>query len=326
MSDTGSAAPAAPAAPSSPESSGASEVVDSGVEASEGESFEEVASEEGGEEVPKVDAKADKKAKDALKRKFKIKVDGEEFEEDLDLGDEEAIKKHLQMSKAAQKRMQEKSAIEKDMRQLLEVLKNDPDSVLEELGFDLDAHAQKRLQRKLDEMQKSPEQKEKEKFEAELKAAKEEAEQLKKEKEELDFQRMQEKYRQQFDQELDQALSSEPDLPKNSYVIKRITDLMIFAMENKMPNVKIKDIIPIVKQEIYSEWNTMFDNFSEDQLEKAWGKKNIDRVRKALMKKNKQAPVTPTQVPQTGKSDVKTEDKGKEKLNMKDFFRTVGSK
>jgi hypothetical protein len=275
---------AAPAAAPTPSSSGEASV-DTSV-ASEGvESTEEIV-DDGADlnlEEQAGDSKAVKKAKEALKRKFKLKVDGEEFEEELDLGDEEAIKKHLQMSKVSQKRMQEKAQIEKDMRQLLEILKNDPDSVLAELGIDPDEHAKKRLQRKLDEMQKSPEQKEKEKFEAELKAAREEAEKLKKEKEDLSFQQMQEKYRQEFDRDLDQALSSDPDLPKNPYVIKRVTDLMIFAMENKMPNVKIKDIIPIVKTEIYNEWNQMFDNFSEEQLEKAWGTKNIDRVRKALL-------------------------------------------
>jgi hypothetical protein len=319
MSDTAAVAAA------TPPSANSTDTTNLNATAQTTETTEEVV-DEGSDLVADTVTEAQKAAEKSLKRKYKLKVDGEEFEEEFDLGDDESIKKHLQMSKAAQKRMQEKSQIEKDMRQLLEILKTDPDSVLQELGIDPDEHAKKRLQRKLDEMQKSPEQKEKEKFEAELKASREESANLKKEKEEADFLRMQEKYRQEFDKELDTALSSDPDLPKNAYVIKRITDLMIFAMENKMPNVKMKDIIPIVKQEIYTEWNQMFDNFSEDQLEKAWGKKNIDRVRKALMKRQKQAPVTPAQVVQTGKAEVSAQEKPKEAISMKNFFKTIGSK
>lgn len=265
------------------------------------------------------------KAAKSAKRKYKLKVDGEDFEEEFDASNEEEVVKALQLRKVANKRMGEKAQIEKDMRQLLEILKNDPDSVLQELGIDPDEHAKKRLQRKLDEMQKSPEQKEKEKFEAELKAAKEEADKLRKDKEQSDFQRMQDKYRQQFDVELDDALSGDPDMPKNSYVIKRITDLMIFAMENKMPGVKVKDIVPIVKQEIYGEWQQMFDNFTEDQLEKAWGKKNIDRVRKALLKKQRTVTPTAQTVQQTGASETKSqENQGVKKEKMKDFFSKIG--
>lgn len=264
--------------------------------------------------------------KQALKKKYKLKVDGEEFEEDFDPSNEEEVIKALQLRKVANKRMNEKAQIEKDMRQLLDILKNDPDSVLQELGIDPDEHAKKRLQRKLDEMNKSPEQKEKEKFETELKAAREEADKLKKEKEDIDFQRMQERYREQFDKELEEALDGDPDMPKNAYVIKRVTDLMIFAMENKMPGVKVKDIVPVVKQEIYKEWQQMFDNFSEDQLENAWGKKNIDRVRKALLKKQRSAtPNAQTVAQQTGQSEIKTqESQGVKKEKMKDFFSKLG--
>ena len=42
-----------------------------------------------------------------LKKKLKLKVDGQEIEEEVDFNDEEGLKKHLQKSKAFDKRLKE---------------------------------------------------------------------------------------------------------------------------------------------------------------------------------------------------------------------------
>jgi len=50
-----------------------------------------------------------------LKKKLKIKVDGEEFEEELDFNDEEGLKRHIQKAKAFDKRAKEFSKYKADV-------------------------------------------------------------------------------------------------------------------------------------------------------------------------------------------------------------------
>jgi Txe/YoeB family toxin of Txe-Axe toxin-antitoxin module len=85
--------------------------------------------------------------KEAERRKYKLKVDGQEFEEDLN-DDEIAIR--LQKARAAERRMQESAEVKKAARQLFEDLKRDPWSVLSspEFGVDLEQIAEQRLAEK----------------------------------------------------------------------------------------------------------------------------------------------------------------------------------
>lgn len=65
-------------------------------------------------------------------KKFKLKVDGEEFEQEFDLSDEESLKTHFQLSLAAKKRMAEASRQKQEITQILNQLKNDPFSLLKD--------------------------------------------------------------------------------------------------------------------------------------------------------------------------------------------------
>ena len=64
------------------------------------------------------------------KKKFKIKVDGNEEEMELDLNDEASLVRHLQMSKAASKRMNEAALTRKQAADFINALQNDPMRVL----------------------------------------------------------------------------------------------------------------------------------------------------------------------------------------------------
>lgn len=70
-------------------------------------------------------------AAQATKRRFKLKVDGAEIEEEL--GDEE-IAVRLQKGRAAEKRMQEAAAVRKQFQELKELAKTDPTLLLKELA------------------------------------------------------------------------------------------------------------------------------------------------------------------------------------------------
>ncbi len=273
----------------------------------------------------------DKAVKEAaaksLKERFKLKVDGEEFEEEIDWNDKERIKRALQMERVANKRMSEKANIDKDMRQLVSLLQTQPDAVLAELGHDVEKFAQDVLNRKLEEMQKSPEQKEKEAMQKELERLRKEAEGSKKAQEEAEMLRERQLAIVDYDNQIDEALANNPDLPKNSYVVKRIADLMMFALQNNMPNITVKDIVPVLKKEIHSEWGDMFSQMPEDILERVVGKDNINRVRKAVVKKQKEVAATAKNVLSTGGDDRQSEaDKAKKKETLNDFLKSLGKR
>ena len=139
------------------ESSSFEEGSDSSEEFSSNESIEEQLSDQPG------DSEEVKEAKAELRRKFKIKVDGEELEEEIDLSDEEAIIRKLQLAAVAQKRMQEKALYEKkygqldkDIRSFFEILKNNPREILEDpnLNIDLKQLAEQILNEEIEEAQK----------------------------------------------------------------------------------------------------------------------------------------------------------------------------
>lgn len=277
-----------------------------------------------GEDIIAEAAKTPEVAK-SLKKLFKLKVDGEEFDEEFDPSDDEAVKKHLQMSKVAQKRMNETAQVQKDMKELVKLLQTTPDAVLAELGINVEEFATNVLNKKLDDMKKSPEQKELEKLREEAQKERGEKEKLKQEKEQSDMLRLQEKARQEFNDELKAALENEPDLPQNAYVTKRVADLMIFALENNI-KATVKEILPIVKKEIHSEWFDMFSKMPEDVLHRVVGPDNFTRVRKSILKKQKEAGTTPQSIVSTGISDTKNVQKEKEKVKASAFFNSLGRK
>lgn len=103
----------------------------------------------------------------STKKKFNLKVDGKDEQLELDLANEEELKKHLQMSRAAQKRMQQFSEYEKGVKGLFETLKNDPLKVLSDPRLGIPDAVRKKLaesiiNNEIEEMQKSPEQRKRE--------------------------------------------------------------------------------------------------------------------------------------------------------------------
>lgn len=269
--------------------------------------------------------KGDISPKDAqsLKKKLILKVDGEEFEEEIDFSNDEELKKHYQKSKAFDKRAKEFSSYKSQVDQLLKMLEEDPESVLEKMGKDVDSLAEKRLTRKIEEMKKSPEQIEKEKMEKELKDLREEKKKSKETAEQFELERMRNEHAQQIETDISTALDSTKSIlpKKNALVLQRISATMLMAMKNGYPDVTAKDVIPLVEKQWREELNEFFSVIPEETIEKLVGKDNLDRVRKTRVAQNKAKTLTAKQLvsqPAGQKIDV---DAPKTKIKMKDFFR-----
>jgi hypothetical protein len=259
-----------------------------------------------------------------LKKKLMLKVDGQEYEEEIDFNDEENLKKHLQKSKAFDKRLQEFSSYKSQVDQLLKMLEEDPESVLEKMGKDVDSLAEKRLSRKIEEMKKSPEQLDKEKMENELKELREEKKKAKESADKSELERMRNEQAQQIESDISSALDSAKSIlpKKNPMVLQRISATMLLAMQNGYKDVTAKDVIPLVEKQWREELNQFFSVLPEDTIEHLVGKSNLDRVRKTRVAQKKVQTTTAKQLTAQSSPGNKDEsDQPKQKMRMKDFFR-----
>lgn len=259
-----------------------------------------------------------------LKKKFKIKVDGEESEEELDFSDEESVKKHLQKSRAFDKRVKDFSSYKSQVEQMLQLLQTDPEGALEKLGIDVDNLSEKRLSRKIDEMKKSPEQIEREKMEKELEDLRSERKKLNEAKEQAELEKLRNEAATQIQDDISGALTNAKSiLPKNNpLVMQRIAQTMMFAMKNGYPQVTAKDVIPLVEKQWKEEMNQLAASLDEDALEQLVGKANLDKYRKArIQKKSPVKTETAKQVVKdTGSKKSELAPKDQIKRNFKDVF------
>lgn len=93
-------------------------------------------------------------------RKYKLKVDGEEFEEEIDLNDESAITTKLQLAAAAKKRMTEAVDQKRKAYEIIKAFEDNPETMLQRLGPKGREIAEKFLLEQIKGEMLSPEEKE----------------------------------------------------------------------------------------------------------------------------------------------------------------------
>lgn len=267
---------------------------------------------------------SEKEVKNLIKE-FQLKVNGKVINKKIDLSDENALKNELQLSAAARQAMQETANLKKFYESEVSRLKQDPFSVLAELGLDPDQLAEMRIQQRIEEMKKSPEQIERERIQAELQAAREEANRLKAEREAEQFEKLKDQAAAQIETEIEQALDSHKTLPKSRHIVKRIADSMLWAINNGYDDVTAEDVMPLVEKEWREEMSRLMDDSPEDVLEQLIGQRNIERLRAKRL--NAMATTkTANSVKPTAASVQKQEDKPREKIKQRDFFKALGKK
>jgi len=330
MSDVVNSAPAAaaPAAETSQVTENSQESQE--LEASEELDGEELESSEESEESKNEDKKLDakkktkeeeKKALEKRIKKLKLKVDNKEFEEEVNLDDDEYLTRQLQLAKMGQKRAQEKAELESEFRKFFEALQNDPMSVLaQEFQMNPEELIESYINKQLEQAKKSPEQLEKEKLEAELKAIREEREREKEELRQRELERITQQEYERMDTLFDQAFSKS-DIPRNEYFVKKVSDYMIEAIEAGY-DVTPEDVIPLVKEELHNEIKQMFQVLPEEMVEQLLGDQVLTKLRKRRIAKAKesQSAVAKPKVEDTGAKNVDKDNKPKEKVSFKDFF------
>jgi hypothetical protein len=250
--------------------------------------------------------------------------DEREIEEDLpfDIPDDpeavEYMKRQLQMARMGTKRAQEYAQLEKEIRQLITEGSKNPRQLLKELNIDERELARQIIEQEIENAQKSPEQLEKERIEEELKALKEEREREKQSFEQKEFERLQEQAYEKYDQQMTMALEKS-NLPKEPYVVKKIADYMLVALQEGY-DVSADDVIPLVKQELEKDIQTLINAMPDEALEQFLGKQRLANFRKKNLAKAKEAVAVSSAkaVKDTGgKTSAKEPEK---KMSYKDFF------
>lgn len=261
--------------------------------------------------------------KKSNKKKLKIKVDGKEEDYEFDPDNEEEIRKHLQLSRAAQKRMAEMAEMKKDVSELIQRINKDPLSFLGDkdngLGMNVEDLVRQYVEQRLADAEKSPEQLKAEATERELQRIKAERESEKTERERERAEAALQNEIIRYDNMITKTLENSEFKKPTPYVVKKMSDYLILAIENGI-DATTDDILPIVRDEIQSEIRELINTAPEEVIEAWFGKEFFNRMRKKNVAKAKQAPVHASSIKDTGVKSGKPE-KEAEKISYKQFFK-----
>jgi hypothetical protein len=295
---------------------------------------QEVESQEGSEETPeapeanKAQTAAEKKAEAKRIKQLKLKVDKQEYTEELpfELPDDpkaiEYMTRQLQMARMGTKRAQDFASLQKQVERFFDEFRKNPRKVLSDptLGVDLKQIVKEYIEEEISNSQKSPEQVEKEKLESRLRELEDERKREKEDWEKREMERLQEQAMERYDIQISTALEKS-DLPKSPYVIKKITDYMMLGLQNDV-DVTADDVIPLVREEIQHDLREMFGVMPEEVIENIIGKDVLGKLRKKNVAKAKATQTAPVnkQVKDVGAQKPKENKEPAKKMSYKDFF------
>jgi hypothetical protein len=260
----------------------------------------------------------------SMKKKLKLKVNGVEEDVEFDMNDEAALIRELQKSRAFDKTAKESAQFKSQVDQAFALLQQDPEAFMEKMGINVDDLAEKRINKRVEEMKKSPEQLEQEKLQKELEQLRQEKKAAEEARKKADDDRLRNTAAAQIENDITEALDAGKSfLPKKSpWVLRNISQYMIMAIQNGYPQVTAKDVLPLVEKKYQEEMAELFSVSSEDMMEKLIGKENLNRYRKSVISKKKAGPAAPNKprIEDTGTTRKEEKQEEKPKYRMKDIF------
>jgi hypothetical protein len=233
----------------------------------------------------------------STKRKLKLKVDGQEEDFEFDPDNTEEMTRHFQMSKMSQKRAQEAAGLRQQIEKIGDYLaqakgdKKKLRSLIKELGGDEKELAAAIIEEEIANSQKSPDQLQREKLEAELKELKDHNEREKNARTAAELERLTAQEVERYDVLVSQALETS-GLPKKPFVVKKMTDYMLLALEAGI-DLHPNEIINIVRGEVESDIQDLFSVAPEELIEKLVGKEILGKLRKKNVAKARAPGIVP---------------------------------
>jgi len=220
---------------------------------------------------------------------LKLKIDGQEYDEQLpfevDENNKEQIeylKRHLQMSKVSQKRMNEAAMTRKQAESFIEALQNDPMKVLSNpklMGEEKFAKlAEEFLSKKLQDQMMSPEERNHRDREEKLKRYEEQEQSSKKDAETKQIEELQNHYQESYTKTITEALETS-SLPKNPFTVKRMAQLLQQNIKHGL-DLEPKYLAQLVKEDYQKELASLIGNSNPEQIIAMFGEDTVNKLRK----------------------------------------------
>jgi hypothetical protein len=240
------------------------------------QTHEEQTNTEGAEKTE--EQKEEQKAQEKLLRKFKLKVDGEEFEEEIDLNDTEKLARELQLARAAKKRMAEAQMSKRQAYELAQMLEKDPAALLRKMGDKGYDYAEQLLLEKIQREMMTPEQREYQELKARLEKY-ERAEKEAMEKAEAEKQRvLEERYAQEFQQTIIGALEKS-GLPRTPETAKRMAYLLQKNMDLGL-DLSAEELAEEARKEAQGYVSALSKESDAEKLIRLLGPEVVKKLRK----------------------------------------------
>lgn len=285
---------------------------------------------ESAEAVPEAAKPADAPSQtSANKKKYKLKVDGEELEEELDLSNEAEIIKRLQLAKVANKRMQESAEhkkqvaeIQEALAEFFEELEKNPLAVLKDpnLKLDLKSIADALTAEQMADAAKSPEQKELEDAKRRIKEFEEREAEERKARETQEKEKLREEAGKQLENDIVQAIEAK-NLPKSKILNEKIMSMARFAYSNGI-DIDIKELVPLAAESYKAEIKDYLKEIPDEMLEDLVSQDRIKTVRNKYLQSLKKQNVSQVNTQDTGKTSEKQSTE--KKIPSSEFWKKMG--
>tara|TARA_R110000851_G_scaffold23718_3_gene69184 strand:- start:1949 stop:3037 length:1089 start_codon:yes stop_codon:yes gene_type:complete len=256
-------------------------------------------------------------------RQFTLKVDGKEFIKEIDLNDEDAIRRELQLSHKGQKSMQELQELKNTYSSELKRLMEDPFAVLKELdeNFDpLDLSASY-IDKLLKEQEMSPEEKEAIQRQQEFEDIKAERDKLKQDAFDKEQERDRIALAEEIQTDIMAALSDDSELVADRDTVALVAENLMWAAKNNMHHITAKDVLPTVKEQLRKNFQKSASRFkSTSALKQYMGEDLINKLREERVEQAKKVVKNASSI-EGGKSKPENTKEKKEKINLSTLFR-----
>lgn len=275
---------------------------------------------------PQQDDKSKSESKEEQKsliKKLKLKVDGEEFEEEFDLGNEQALIKELQLARAAKKRMAEAQEAKRKAYEVMQAVDGDLTGFLKKHPKGKEV-AEQLLLEELQEQMLTPEQRQIKQMERELATYKEMEKKIKDQEEQAQLAALEKQQAEIIQKTIIDALSM-TNLPKTTESAKRVAFLMHKNLELGI-ELDAHDLAQEVKKEYQENFRTLTKEATAEQLLEILDPESLKKLRDYENSKYKArqklvGTKTPSQShalpPQSKERGYQTLEEWQEELNAK---------
>jgi hypothetical protein len=230
-----------------------------------------------GNPTPEDADNAPKESTQSMLKKFKLKVDGEEIEEEFDLSNEEALIKELQLAKAAKKRMAEAQDAKRKAYELMQSIDQDPANMLKRLGPKGFEIAERLLLEKMQDEMLSPEEKNFRDMKRKLEAYEAQEKEMLAKQEQQKLESLEKEQAEHYQQVIIDALEKS-GLPKTAESAKRLAFLL---HKNLQLGIELDavDLAKEVKNEYTTNIQQLLKNATPEQLVELLDKDAVKKLR-----------------------------------------------